>query len=244
MYCWSSHLAVHCSWYTCRQNSAEIEFWQTGWLARRRGSEKIHWKSGSFALPGLRKLEPVRARLPACIFESIRNSHLESWPHGQEYAIWHIGLCTWYRHACTCLWHYVQVFNGMYRDMLCTCTLINIYLHTCTWILPYRCTIMMYIHVHEFMSLYVHVTDMYIDVDICWTRPGGNSGHQGCPAVLHLCLSVDHENLLRQLFIPCIYIVHTWYIYGSYIDLLCTCALIIQCLYHCQWGKVPLWTRL
>ncbi len=27
----------------------------------------------------------------------------------------------------------------------------------------------MYIHVHhdEFMSLYVHVTDMYIDVDIC-----------------------------------------------------------------------------
>ena len=25
----------------------------------------------------------------------------------------------------------------------------------------------MYIHVHEFMLLYVHVTDMYIDVDIC-----------------------------------------------------------------------------
>ena len=24
----------------CRQNSAEIDFWQTGWLARRRGSEK------------------------------------------------------------------------------------------------------------------------------------------------------------------------------------------------------------
>jgi hypothetical protein len=41
---------------------------------------------------------------------------------------------------------------------------------------------------------------------------------QGCPAVLHLRLSVDHENLLRQLFIPCIYIVHTWYIYGSYIE--------------------------
>ena len=28
---------------------------------------------------------------------------------------------------------------------------------------------------------------------------------EGCPAVLHLRLSVDHENL----FIPCIYIVHT-----------------------------------
>ena len=25
----------------------------------------------------------------------------------------------------------------------------------------------MYIHVHKFMMLYVHVTDMYIDVDIC-----------------------------------------------------------------------------
>jgi hypothetical protein len=53
----------------CRQNSAELEidFWQTGWLAtvaRRRGSEKLHWKSGPFALPGLRKLEPVRVRLP------------------------------------------------------------------------------------------------------------------------------------------------------------------------------------
>jgi hypothetical protein len=48
----------------CRQSSTEIEFGQSGWLARRRGSEKLHWKSGSFALPGLRKLEPVRARLP------------------------------------------------------------------------------------------------------------------------------------------------------------------------------------
>jgi hypothetical protein len=48
----------------CRLNSAEIEFWQTGWLARRRGSEEHHWKSGPFALQGLRKLEPVRARLP------------------------------------------------------------------------------------------------------------------------------------------------------------------------------------
>jgi hypothetical protein len=48
----------------CRLNSAEIEFWQTGWLARRRGSEERHWKSGPFAILGLRKLEPVRARLP------------------------------------------------------------------------------------------------------------------------------------------------------------------------------------
>ena len=48
----------------CRQNSAEIDFWQTGWLARRRGSEERHWKSGPFAILGLRKLEPVRARLP------------------------------------------------------------------------------------------------------------------------------------------------------------------------------------
>ncbi len=47
----------------CRQNSAEIEIWQTGWLARRRGSEERHWKSGPFA-GGLRKLEPVRASLP------------------------------------------------------------------------------------------------------------------------------------------------------------------------------------
>ena len=30
----------------CRQNSAEIDFWQTGWLARRRGSEK-HPSEGS-----------------------------------------------------------------------------------------------------------------------------------------------------------------------------------------------------
>ena len=48
----------------CRQNSAEIDFWQTGWLARRRGSEERHWKSGPFAILGLRKLEPVRASLP------------------------------------------------------------------------------------------------------------------------------------------------------------------------------------
>jgi hypothetical protein len=57
----------------CRQNSAEIDFWQAGWLARRRGSEKLHWKNGPFALLGLRKLEPVRARLPldadSCRFE-------------------------------------------------------------------------------------------------------------------------------------------------------------------------------
>jgi hypothetical protein len=39
---------------------------------------------------------------------------------------------------------------------------------------------------------------------------------------------------LRQLIILCIYIVHTMFIHGSYIDVLCTCALIIQCLYH--WG--------
>ena len=32
----------------CRQNSAEIDFWQTGWLARRRGSEERHWKSATF----------------------------------------------------------------------------------------------------------------------------------------------------------------------------------------------------
>ena len=55
---------------------------------------------------------------------------------------------------------------------------------------------------------------------------------EGCPSVLHLHLSVDHENLLRQLVIPCTYIVHTLYIYGSYIDILCTCAPIIQCWYH------------
>ena len=55
---------------------------------------------------------------------------------------------------------------------------------------------------------------------------------EGCPSVLHLHLSVDHENLLRQLVIPCTYIVHTLYIHGSYIDILCTCALFIQCLYH------------
>ncbi len=55
--------------------------------------------------------------------------------------------------------------------------------------------------------------------------------------------SVDHENLLRQLFIPCIYIVHTWYIYGLYIDILCTSALmIIQCLYHV--GHVMIITSL
>ncbi len=40
------------------------EFGQTGWLARRRGSEERHWKSGPFAILGLRKLEPVRASLP------------------------------------------------------------------------------------------------------------------------------------------------------------------------------------
>ena len=55
---------------------------------------------------------------------------------------------------------------------------------------------------------------------------------EGCPSVLHLHLSVDHENLLRQLVIPCTYIVHTLYIHGSYIDILCTCALFIQFLYH------------
>ena len=48
----------------CRQNSAEIDFWQTGWLARRRGSEERHWKSDPFASPGLRKLPPVRAGRP------------------------------------------------------------------------------------------------------------------------------------------------------------------------------------
>ncbi len=48
----------------CRLISAEIEIWQTGWLARRRGSEKRHWKSGPFAILGLRKLAQVRARLP------------------------------------------------------------------------------------------------------------------------------------------------------------------------------------
>jgi hypothetical protein len=35
----------------CRQSSTEIEFGQSGWLARSRGSEKLHWKS---------HLEPVK----------------------------------------------------------------------------------------------------------------------------------------------------------------------------------------
>ncbi len=50
----------------CRQNSADIECGQSGWLARRLGEEpeKLHRKSGTFAILGLRKLEPVRARLP------------------------------------------------------------------------------------------------------------------------------------------------------------------------------------
>ena len=50
----------------CRQSSTEIEFGQSGWLAslRRRGSEKLHRKIGPFAILGLPKLEPVRARLP------------------------------------------------------------------------------------------------------------------------------------------------------------------------------------
>ena len=69
----------------------------------------------------------------------------------------------------------------------------------------------MYIHVHEFMSLYVHVTDMYIDIDIYWTRPGGNSGHQGCPAVLHLSLSTT-----KTCWDNCLYYVHTLYIQCSY----------------------------
>jgi hypothetical protein len=50
--------------HVVRIPEAEIEFGQSGWLARRRGSEKLHWKRGSFALLGLRKLEPVRERLP------------------------------------------------------------------------------------------------------------------------------------------------------------------------------------
>ncbi len=56
---------LHCSWYTCRQSSTEIDF-ETGWLARKRGSdsEERHQKRGPFAILGLRKLEPVRARLP------------------------------------------------------------------------------------------------------------------------------------------------------------------------------------
>ena len=50
----------------CRLNSAEIEFWQTGCLARRRGSEERHrdLKICLFAILGLRKLEPIRERLP------------------------------------------------------------------------------------------------------------------------------------------------------------------------------------
>jgi hypothetical protein len=50
----------------CRKSSTEIEFGQSGWLARRRGSEERHWKRDplAFAILGLRKLEPVRARLP------------------------------------------------------------------------------------------------------------------------------------------------------------------------------------
>ncbi len=43
---------------------SRCEFGQTGWLARRRGSEERHWKSGPFAILGLRKLEPVRASMP------------------------------------------------------------------------------------------------------------------------------------------------------------------------------------
>ena len=40
------------------------EFGQTGWLARRLGSEKRHWKSGALASLGPQKLLPVSAGRP------------------------------------------------------------------------------------------------------------------------------------------------------------------------------------
>ncbi len=70
---------VHCRWYTFRQNSADIEFGQSGWLARRRGSENLHWKSGPFAILGLRKLQPAassRETATRCRFKSIQNSKI------------------------------------------------------------------------------------------------------------------------------------------------------------------------
>jgi hypothetical protein len=73
MYCQMQHLAEYCSWYTgtCGQNRTKIEFGQSGWLARWWLSENLkrHWKSlsGPFAVPGLRKLEPIRARLPPLV---------------------------------------------------------------------------------------------------------------------------------------------------------------------------------
>ena len=43
--------------------------------------------------------------------------------------------------------------------------------------------------------------------------------------------AVDHTMYIHCTY-NCSYYVYTLYIHGSYIDILCTCALIIQCLHH------------
>ena len=43
--------------------------------------------------------------------------------------------------------------------------------------------------------------------------------------------AVDHTMYIHCTY-NCSYYVYTLYIHGSYIDILCTCALFIQCLYH------------
>ena len=79
------------------------------------------------------------------------------------------------------------------------------------------------VHVHNYTSFPI-IPDQPCDAGESLLRAGA--------APSELPPSRHHENLLRQLVIPCTYIVHTLYIHGSYIDILCTCALFIQFLYH------------
>ena len=102
--------------------------------------------------------------------------------------------------------------------------------HTCTCVYIFVCTC--YRHVHRRWYMYGHCTDTAGSVEPWHFQPYWLLVQQGWRGLIQLGhLSTLHQ----QLFIPCTYTVHTVYIYGSYIDLLCTCAQIIQCLYH--WGN-------
>jgi hypothetical protein len=115
----------------------------------------------------------------------------------------------------TCMYMFMKLCTSLHLYVHAMYVYIN--KHICRYMymnLPYWCT--MYIHVHEFMSLYVHVTDMYIDVDIYWTRPGGNSGmsESRCPASASLCRPRKPvETTVCTMYIHCTYIVYVWFIH-------------------------------
>ncbi len=78
-------------------------------------------------------------------------SHLESWPHGNNWIKQYISLWTRYRHV------YSIYMFAIYKHV-CTC---YVHVHNLYMV----CN--MYIHVHAFLYLYVHCTNICMDVNAC-----------------------------------------------------------------------------